>query len=719
MKGKKGNSKIRSSIIFSLCVALVLLFCYIGYFGLEAFGYRFLKFSKVINRGLDLQGGISVVEEIQADKVSDADMAREIEFINMRVNKLGVAETEVKQEGEKKIRIEVPGVFDSEEVMSLIGKTGELKFLDAEGKEVLNGKDIKNAYAEYDNEMKPMIKLEMTTEGTKKFATATTANLGKVISIKMDDEVISAPTVSVPITDGIAVISGSKDLEEATTTASIIKAGALPLPVKPVSFKTVGATLGAKVIPATKWAGMIGIGLVFLFMMLLYRVPGILADIALTVFILLDLLAFALTDVTITLSGIAGFLLTVGMAVDANVLIFERIKEELNTGKSIKSSVEAGFNKALTSILDSNITTMIAGLILYLVGSGSVKGFALTLMMGIVISIFTAFFITRFLLRLSIDMGLLRKASHFGAKKKENRKFNILKTSKIWFAGAAIVIVVGIGFLSFKSLNFGIDFTGGTLIDIGMSSKITTEQTTKMKKLLDGYTKKYSLREINEGKEYELVIQTDAVDAETIGKIKNEIKTEFKLDDKSILSEDNISGSVGKELSKKAWQAIVLATVAMLIYIAIRFETDFAVAAIVALMHDVLITISLFAIFRMQVNSSFIAAMLTIVGYSINDTIVVFDRIRENKKRLGKVDLEELVDISISQSIKRSINTSLSTLLTIICLVILVPSIREFTVPLIIGITIGTGSSIFVASPIWVALKKFKQKRKLIKKNKK
>ncbi|WP_142412937.1 protein translocase subunit SecD [Hathewaya massiliensis] len=410
---KKG----KSTGIFVLCIVLIGVFAYIGYFGLELFGYKVLPFSKTINRGLDLQGGISVVEEIQADKVTPEDMAREIEFINMRVNKLGVAETEVKQEGEKRIRIEVPGIFDSKSVMDLIGKTGELKFIGPDKKVVLTGKDVKNAIAGLNERNEPEVRLELNAEGTKKFAEATQKFLNQNISIHMDEEELTSPLVQSVITDGSAVITGSKSLEEAKKTADIIKSGALPLPIKPVSFKTVGATLGSSVMPNTKKAAFIGIALVLIFMAALYRIPGIMADIALMVFMLLDLLAFSLADVTLTLSGIAGFLLTIGMAVDANVLIFERIKEELKTGKSIRSSVEAGFNMAMSSILDSNITTIIAALILYAVGTGSVKGFALTLMMGIIISIFTALVVTRFLLNLALNMGLISKPSHFGVKK--------------------------------------------------------------------------------------------------------------------------------------------------------------------------------------------------------------------------------------------------------------------------------------------------------------
>lgn len=287
----------------------------------------------------------------------------------------------------------------------------------------------------------------------------------------------------------------------------------------------------------------------------------------------------------------------------------------------------------------------------------------------------------------------------------------VVKRSKIWFAIAISIIVIGMGFLCFKGLNFGIDFTGGTILNINMNKQISNEDKKQMDELLTKYTKKYSLREVNNKKEFEVIIQSGALEDSKISEIKNKIKTDFKLGDKYLLSEDNIKGSIGKELTKNAWIAIFAAAIVMLVYIGIRFEIDFAIASIVALAHDVLITISIYAIFGIKINSPFIAAILTIVGYSINDTIVVFDRIRENKKKLGKIKVEELVDISVNQTIKRSINTSLSTLITIIALVILVPAIREFTVPLIIGISVGTCSSIFVASPIWVMLKNLKIKK--------
>lgn len=415
---KKSKDKAKS---VTLLVITILVIATLGFAGLKGFtiaGYKIKPFSQAINRGLDLQGGISVVEEIQAEEVSPEDMSREIEFLSMRVNKLGVSETEVKQEGDKRIRIEIPGIFNSEEVMDVLGKTGELKFVDPNGETILSGKDVKNAVARMNPEtQKSEIALEFSDEGKEKFANATKEFVGKQIAIYMDEEKLSEPTVNEPILNGQAVITGSKNLEEAKRDADIIKSGALPLPVKPVSFKTVGSQLGSDAMPNSKKAAILGVGLVFIFMLAVYRLPGLVADLALVLFILLDLYVFVAMEGTLTLAGIAGLLLTIGMAVDANVLIFERIKEEIQSGKSIKASVNAGFDRALTSILDSNITTMIAGIILYNFGTGSVRGFAVTLMIGIVISVFTALIFTKFILRLLLNIGILEKPGYFGVKR--------------------------------------------------------------------------------------------------------------------------------------------------------------------------------------------------------------------------------------------------------------------------------------------------------------
>ena len=409
--------KQKSTILFFTSIIVVLIMAYAGFRGLEIGNYRFKPFTETINRGLDLQGGISVLEEVQGENVDAKTLDTTIELISMRVNSMGVSETLVAKEGNNRIRIEIPGKFDSKEILDTVAKSGELKFVGPDKATILTGKDVKDATAYLDQENQPTISLELNETGKKKFAEATQKFLGQAITIYMDEEELTAPTVQAVISDGKAVITGSKTLEEATRQAQIIKSGALPVTLKAVSVKTVGATLGANALPLSMKAGAVGISIILLFMILYYKGPGALANISLILYVLLVLGTFSAINATLTLAGIAGFLLTVGMAVDANVLIFERIREELRTGKSIKSSVDAGFNRALSSILDSNITTIIAALVLYSVGTGSVKGFALTLMIGITISVFTALTCTKFLLKLAVEMGLLNKPSHFGVKR--------------------------------------------------------------------------------------------------------------------------------------------------------------------------------------------------------------------------------------------------------------------------------------------------------------
>jgi len=409
--------KKRSVILFLISVLVVGILAFAGFHGLTIGDYRVKPFNETINKGLDIQGGISVLEEVQGGAVDSKTLDRTIELISMRVNKMGVSETLVAKEGNNRIRIDIPGKFDSKEILDTVAKSGTLKFVGPDKVTILTGKDVKDATAYINDENQPAIGLEFNETGKKKFAVATQKFIGQPIAIYMDADQLTNPTVQAVISDGKAVITGSKTLEEATKQSEIIKSGALPVTLKAVSVKTVGATLGTTALSQSLKAGAIGTLFVLLFMLLYYRVPGIIADISLIFYVVLVLGAFSLMNVTLTVAGIAGFLLTIGMAVDANVLIFERTREELKTGKSIKSSVHAGFHRALPSILDSNITTIISGLVLYSMGTGAVKGFALTLIIGIAISIFTALTCTKFLLKLALEMGLLSKLSHFGVKR--------------------------------------------------------------------------------------------------------------------------------------------------------------------------------------------------------------------------------------------------------------------------------------------------------------
>ena len=415
---KKG----RSATLFILAVIIIISLSFAGFKGVEIGGWEFKSFDKAITKGLDLQGGVSVLMEITDENLSSEDLEKNLEktkqLLDLRVNKLGVAETTVTAEGDRRIRIDIPGQFDSKEIVDSLQKTGNLTFKDSEGNEVLNGKDVEEASVMTDNTTgKPVVTLKLNEEGKQKFAEATEKNLNKTISIYMDEDLISSPVVESVISGGEAIITGSKTVDEAKNLAGLINSGALPVTLKVASIESVGAQLGAEAMPNAMKAGAVGILLIFLFMIFNYRMLGVIASITLTLYTMLVLIVFVEANVTLTLPGIAGFLLTIGMAVDANVLIFERIKEEMAKGVSAKSAVKAGFHNALSSIVDSNVTTVIAALVLYFMGTGPVKGFAVTLMIGIVLSMFTAIFITRKLTEWAINMGMLSKPWHFKVKR--------------------------------------------------------------------------------------------------------------------------------------------------------------------------------------------------------------------------------------------------------------------------------------------------------------
>lgn len=404
------KTKVKSTALFLVSILIIAFLAYSGVYGLTLGNYRIRPFSETIKRGLDLKGGISLVMEIQEDNIKREDMERTLELLSMRVNKLGVSETTIQQEGAKRIRIDIPDKFDTKEVIDTVGKTGKLRFIGPDKSEILTGSDVKDATTQIDQQTgAPIVGLELNDAGTKKFAEATEKFLNQQIAIYMDEDMISNPTVQAVISDGKAVITGSKDLAEAKRIASIIKSGALPLTVKTASVKVVGPTLGANAMSQSIKAGIIALILIFAFMVLYYRVPGLIACLALALYMVLLLIIYSSIEATLTLSGIAAFLISAGMALDANILIFERMKEELKSGKSIKSVIDAGFHRAMTSVLDSNITTVISGIILYYLGSGAVKGFALTLIIGVLLSMFTAITVSRFLIKLAAKMGILNK----------------------------------------------------------------------------------------------------------------------------------------------------------------------------------------------------------------------------------------------------------------------------------------------------------------------
>ena len=411
--GKNGFTSKKSSVfIFIIIVILVIFFSVWGFLGFEIFGYKFMNFNESIKKGLDLQGGVSVLQEIVDEEVTKDTLQRTRELLSLRVNKFGLSEPVVAIEGDNRIRIDLAGVFDSDDIVKTLTSTGELTFKDENGNVLLTGNDVKDATAVLTNEGKAIIQLKFTPEGTQKFAEATKNNLNKTIEISMDDQVLTKPVVNTEITEGEAVIEGSRSFEEANKVASIIQSGALPVTLKTISVSTVGPTLGAEAIPNTVKAGIIGFIFIFIIMFIRYRFPGVIATMSLFIYMLLFLFIFSLIQAVLTLPGIAGILLTLGMAIDANILIFERIREELIKGKSVKIAIRIGFDKAMSSILDSNITTIIAGLVLYFIGTGGVKGFATTLLIGIVLSMFSSIVITKYMINLVYNMGLRSKKSY-------------------------------------------------------------------------------------------------------------------------------------------------------------------------------------------------------------------------------------------------------------------------------------------------------------------
>ena len=415
------KTKLKSSVFFILSTVAIIIFAFMSVNGVTIGGFEYKSLDKAITQGLDLQGGVSVVMEIQEDDITNDDLEKTKQQLELRVNKIGVAETSVTTEGDKRIRVEIPGKYDSSDIVNTLSQTGELTFKSPNGEVLLTGSDVEKAVVGSDQQTgSPLVSLELNSEGQPKFADATKTYLGQKISIYMDDEELSSPTVQSVISDGKAQITGSYSIEEAKKLAGLINAGALPVTLKTASVQTVGSQLGAAALPNAVKAGILGIALVFLFMMLIYRIPGFIASIALTLYITLVLFIFGEVGITLTLPGIAAFLLTIGMAVDANVLIFERMREELRKGVSVATSVKRGFENALSSIVDSNVTTIIAALVLYFFGSGSVKGFAITFIIGILVSLFTALVVTKFLMNNAVKMGMLSKVSHIcSVKKKE------------------------------------------------------------------------------------------------------------------------------------------------------------------------------------------------------------------------------------------------------------------------------------------------------------
>lgn len=710
---KKNVSKF---LLALLALALIIYTAAMG-FGTEKTGSI-----NDIKLGLDLAGGVSITYETANSKPSKEAMGDTIFKLKQRITDSGYIEHDAYREGDNRINVEIPNVNDPEKILQELGKPGSLTFIDDSGKVILTGEDIRDAQPQRMQESISgayEIALKMTDTGAKKFEEATAANIGKPIHILYNNEPLLSPRVQQRISGGEAVINNMENHDEASRIASFIRIGALPLELRELRSNIVGAKMGQDVITTSLTAGVIGICLIFLFMIIFYGMPGLAASIALVFYSSLVVVILSLFNITLTLGGIAGMILSVGMAVDANVIIFARIKEELNEGKSIQSALRAGFSKAMSSIVDGNVTTLIAAGVLYVMGTGTIRGFAITLGLGILISMFTALVITRVLLEGFVAMGWTPKAR---ASKKEMKIFKIVESRSRFFALSLALIVLGFVFLpvnaSIKqsSLNYDIEFAGGTSTVVAANKNYASidDLQADILPLIQEATGE-SQAQLNTANgvdgQSQFIIKTKTLDTDQRDRLNQALIAKFGISSAEIQS-SSIGATIGGEMRRNAVMSVLVASVLMLIYIWFRFKAaSFGIAAIIALLHDVFIVFMVYSVLYVPINNSFIAAMLTIVGYSINDTIVVFDRIRENQRRIEHGNYKLLINTSISQTIGRSINTSITTLIMVLVLHIMgTVSIRDLTLPLLVGIVSGTYSSIFIASPLWYLFKKKDEK---------
>jgi len=666
-----------------------------------------------IKLGLDLAGGVSITYQTVQQNPSDEDMADTIYKLQQRVQNYST-EAEVYREGGNRINIDIPGVSDANAILDELGKPGSLLFVDPQGQTVLTGDQVATAKAGIiDNNGKSeyVVSLTFTDEGSKAFAEATAKLIGQRIAIIYDNVVYSNPTVQTAITGGNAQITGMTSYDEAKNLASTIRIGSLSLELEELRSNVVGAKLGQTAISTSMKAAVVGFVVLAAFMIGVFLLPGAAAVIALALYIILEILLLSAFEITLTLPGIAGIILSIGMAVDANVIIFTRIKEEIALGKSVYESINSGFKKALSAIIDGNVTTLIAAAVLYVRGSGTVKGFAQTLALGIILSMFTALFVTKFILKAFYNVGL--DDVKFYGKKPDRESINFVGMRKITLSVAAVVLIIGVIFAGVNKsqiggfFNYGLDFKGGTSTNVTFNKDYSLEEISKeIVPVVESVTGEAGTQTQKVQGTNQVIIKTRSLSLDEREKLNKALADKFGVDAEKITAE-SISGAVSSEMKKDAVVATVLATILMLIYIWIRFrDFSFAAGSILALLHDVFIVISCYAIFRWSVGSTFIACILTILGYSINATIVIFDRIRENKTILPKSTAkEELINKSVTETLTRSIYSSLTTFITIFILFLMgVPSIREFALPIMVGIVAGTYSSVFLSSVFWYLL---------------
>lgn len=743
--------KKKNAVLSLFLFLLILAGCiYVSYVGI---GPTRTGAAVNIKQGLDLAGGVSITYQVVGEeKPSDSDMSDTIYKLQKRVEAYST-EAQVYKEGDDRINIEIPGVSDANQILQELGQPGTLYFIAetddlgnmnysiagigedgryvyvlnksidellADGSVKLDGTMVATADAAQttDNsalkQSQYIVNLTFTEAGTQAFAEATQRayERGETIGIYYDGELVSVPLVQTVITGGQAQITGQQSIEEARTLASTIRIGGLKLELQEMRSNVVGAQLGSEAISTSLQAALIGFILVCLFMIVVYLLPGLASALALTMYVVLTLLVLNGFNLTLTLPGIAGIILSIGMAVDANVIIFARIREEIATGKTVRSAIKIGFDKATSAIVDGNVTTFIAAVILALLGSGTVKGFAQTLMIGIILSMFTAMVVTRVLLYALHGIGLSSEKIYGVAK--ERKSIDFLSKKAVFFAISILLIVGGFGMMGYNKastgdiLNYSMEFKGGTATTVTFPKDMTIEELDAqvvpyIEQITgDGYVQTQKVSGTTE-----VIIKTRTLSVEEREEMSSILSENFGVNEESIQAE-TISATVSNEMKKDAVVAVVIATLLMLVYIWFRFkDIRFATSAVAALIHDVLVVLAFYAVSKTSIGNTFIACMLTIVGYSINATIVIFDRIRENLREMPKkTELKEVVNASVTQTLTRSIYTSLTTFIMVAVLYVMgVTSIREFALPLMVGIVCGAYSSVCVTGALWYVMK--------------
>ncbi len=701
--------------ILSLVVTVALI-ALMGFTVLVGFGKTGTGAMKNIKLGLDLAGGVSITYQVKDKNPTEEEMSDTIYKLQKRVEQYST-EASVYQEGSDRINIEIPGVTDANKILDELGKPGALEFKTQDGETVITGSDVETASAKAGEDSmgnrEYSVELNLNDSGKEKFAKATEENVGKTISIIYDNNTISSPRVNEAITGGQAYITGNFTFEEADNLASTIRIGGLKLELEELRSNVVGAQLGEQAISTSLKAGAIGLALIIIFMIFVYYLPGLASGLALLIYTELVMLILNGFNITLTLPGIAGIILGIGMAVDANVIIFARVREEMTRGKSVKNSLKTGFQKAMSAIVDGNVTTLIAAAVLWFRGSGSVKGFAQTLAIGIIVSMFTALVVTRLIVFAFYAVGL-RKESLYYRPRKEREPIHFVEKRGVFFFISIALIVAELAVMGVNSSRgkgafaYSLEFEGGTSTNVTFNEDYSIEEIDeKIVPIVEDITGDNNVQTQKVAGTNQVVIKTVTLELDKREELNKAMADEFGVDESKITAE-NISSTVSNEMRQDAVVAVIIATICMLLYIWFRFkDIRFAASAILALLHDVLVVMGFYAIARISVGNTFIACMLTIVGYSINATIVIFDRIREELHyQSKKTELMSLVNKSITQTLTRSIYTSLTTFVMVALLFIMgVSSVREFAAPLMMGVICGAYSSVCITGALWYVMR--------------